>query len=150
MFAYASPQPASFVFVCRCGRTCRRVTKARQTAFGCATNVWQTAERYPLTVGTSKGIHIQYIYVGNAEQYMFCIVSLSHASFAFAFRCKPGLTRTHISLWSDGSCPPFWNLCSCSFWRSKLNFKILKITIFLNFSRFKVHYFWNHPRITYR
>ncbi len=31
---------------------CRRVTEARQTAFGCVTNVRQTAECYPSTVGT--------------------------------------------------------------------------------------------------
>ncbi len=41
----------------------RRVTEVRQTAFGCVTNVWQTVEHYPSTVGTSKGICIQYIYV---------------------------------------------------------------------------------------
>ncbi len=42
---------------------CRRVTEARQTAFGCATNVWQIAELYPSTVGTSKRIRIQYTYM---------------------------------------------------------------------------------------
>ncbi len=44
---------------------CRRVTEARQTAFGCATNIWQTDKCYPSTVGTSKGIHMQYVYVGS-------------------------------------------------------------------------------------
>ncbi len=42
---------------------CRRVTAARQTALNYATNVRRTAECYLLTVGTSKGICIQYIYV---------------------------------------------------------------------------------------
>ncbi len=42
----------------------KRVTEARQTAFGCATNVRQTVECYPSTISTSKEIRIQYIYVG--------------------------------------------------------------------------------------
>ncbi len=44
---------------------CRRISEARQTAFGCVTNVRRTAECYPSTVGTSKGIRIQYVYVGS-------------------------------------------------------------------------------------
>ncbi len=44
---------------------CRPVSEARQTAFGCATNIWQTAKHYPLTISTSKGIRIQYVYVGS-------------------------------------------------------------------------------------
>ncbi len=44
---------------------CRRIPEARQTAFGCVTNVRQTAECYPSTVGTSKGIRVQYVYVGS-------------------------------------------------------------------------------------
>ncbi len=43
---------------------CRCVTEARQTAFSYVTNVRQTAKCYPSTVGTSKRIRIQYIYVG--------------------------------------------------------------------------------------
>ncbi len=43
---------------------CRCVTESKQTAFDCATNIRQTAEQYPSTVCTSKGICIQYIYVG--------------------------------------------------------------------------------------
>ncbi len=43
----------------------RCVTKVRQTAFECAINIGQTAECYPSTVGTSKGICIQYVYVGS-------------------------------------------------------------------------------------
>ncbi len=43
---------------------CRRIPEARQTAFGCAMNVRQTAECYPSTVGTSKKIRVQYVYVG--------------------------------------------------------------------------------------
>ncbi len=45
------------IFKCRC------VTEASQTAFGCAPNIRRTAKLYPPTVGTSKGIHIQHIYV---------------------------------------------------------------------------------------
>ncbi len=33
---------------------CRHVTEVRQTAFGCATNVWRTVECYQSTVGKSK------------------------------------------------------------------------------------------------
>ncbi len=35
--------------------------EARQTAFGCAMNVQQTAECYPPNVGTSKEIRIQHV-----------------------------------------------------------------------------------------
>ncbi len=57
-------------------------------------------ECYPSTVGTSKGIHIQYMYIrciwcfGKCQivyKPMFCLASLPHASFAFVFKCKPGL-----------------------------------------------------------
>ncbi len=44
---------------------CRRVPEARQTAFGYVTNVRRTAECYPSTVGTLKGIRVQYVYVGS-------------------------------------------------------------------------------------
>ncbi len=44
---------------------CRRVTKARQKAFGYTTNIRQTAECYPSTAGTSKRIGIQYNYIGS-------------------------------------------------------------------------------------
>ncbi len=82
---------------------CRCVTEARQAVFGCATNVWQTAKHYLSTVGTSKGICIQYVYNGYIRchgkcrtvykyvqmYHTFCLTLLQHASFAF--RCKPGL-----------------------------------------------------------
>ncbi len=43
----------------------RHVTETRQTAFGSVTNVRRTAECDLSTVGTSKGIRIQYVYVGS-------------------------------------------------------------------------------------
>ncbi len=78
---------------------CRHIPEARQTAFGCVTNVWRTAKCYPSTVSTSKGIRIQYVYEGrfaasaNAEQSTdlpaWTYASFSHA--AFVYRCKPAL-----------------------------------------------------------
>ncbi len=80
---------------------CRCVTEARQTAFGCATNVPQTAKCYPLTVGTSKGICIQYIYVGSICCLGKCRIvytctihsalTRQHASFAFSFCSRSGV-----------------------------------------------------------
>ncbi len=78
------------------------MTEVRQTAFSYAMNVRQTAERYPSTVGTLKGIHIQYVYVGSIwcigecrtvyQMYcMFYLASLPHAPFPFAFICKSRL-----------------------------------------------------------
>ncbi len=78
---------------------------ARQTAFGCVTNIRRTSKCYLSTVGTSKGICVQYIFVGSIRCLGECrtiykfthinvrIVFTSHA--AFAFRCKP--TLRHIT-----------------------------------------------------
>ncbi len=74
------------------------VTKARQTALICKTDVQRTVEWYASTVGTSKRICIQYIYIGFIRclcvcrtvvhmYHTFCLVSLPHASFAFVFDC---------------------------------------------------------------
>ncbi len=80
---------------------CRRVIKARQTAFSCATNIRQTAKCYLSTVGTSKGIHIQYIYVGSSRCLGKCWTvyectvhsasALVRIRVPFACRYKPGL-----------------------------------------------------------
>ncbi len=82
----------------------RRITEGRQTAFGCATNVRQTAKCYPSTVSTSKGIHIQYVYVGSIRCHGKCrtvyeptihsasALNRMRRSRLFAFGCKPGLT----------------------------------------------------------
>ncbi len=40
---------------------CRHIPEVRQTAFGCAMNVRQTAECYLPNVGTSKEIRIRYV-----------------------------------------------------------------------------------------
>ncbi len=91
---------------------CRHVTEVRQTAFGCATNVQQTAEWcYSSTVGTSKGIRIQYVYVGSirylgqCQTVYECIIHSASALFRivncvripFACRCKPGLRWMRIN-----------------------------------------------------
>ncbi len=67
--------------------------------------VRRTVECYLLTVGTSKGSRIQYIYVGSIRclgecwtvykmYHTFCLALLPHALFTFAFRCKPGFIKT--------------------------------------------------------
>ncbi len=68
----------------------RRVTEVRQTEFG-----------YPSTVGTSKGIRIQYVYVesirciGKFRTVYECTIhsasALTRIRIPFACRCKPGL-----------------------------------------------------------
>ncbi len=68
---------------------CWCVTEARQTAFGCATNVRQTAECYSSTVGTSKGIRIQYLYVGLICCLVECqtIYRFTHINICIVFAC---------------------------------------------------------------
>ncbi len=74
---------------------CKRVTEARQTAFGCATNVRRTAECYPLTVSTSKGIRVQYVYVGSIRCFGECrtIYKFTHINVRIVFVCR---IRVHI------------------------------------------------------
>ncbi len=69
---------------------CRHVTKARQTAFGCVTNVWRTVECYPSTVGTSKGIRVQYVYVGSIRCLGECrtIFKFTHMNVRIVFACR--------------------------------------------------------------
>ncbi len=116
--------------------------KRRQTTFGCATNVRWTAECYPSTVGTSKGIHIQYVYVRsfdplvNSEQctnvpYILPRL-LPHVSFVFAFRCKPGLRRYNVN-----GCvhPPF-----CSLFYKNYLFTYTKFSLLCVFGTFWIQY----------
>ncbi len=68
---------------------CRRVTEARQTAFGCVTNVRRTAECYPSTVGTSNGIRVQYVHVGSIRCLGECrtIYKFTHMNIRIVFAC---------------------------------------------------------------
>ncbi len=69
---------------------CRRIPEAKQTAFSCVTNVRRTAECYPSTVGTSKGIRVQYVYVGSIR----ClgerrtIYRFTHMNVRIVFACR--------------------------------------------------------------
>ncbi len=64
----------------------------------------QITERYSSTVGTSKEIHIQYVYgsircLGECRTVYKCTIgsaSLPHVLFAFTFRCKPSLGRKNF------------------------------------------------------
>ncbi len=101
-----------------CGneRNVDEVAEEQQTAFVYAANIRWTAERYPFWVGTSKkntfamlGIRLTrrmpnkpiFVHMGHS----FGFASVSHASFAFAYRCGPGSTyslcHTHRHLWSS-------------------------------------------------
>ncbi len=71
-------------------------------ARSCATNIRQTAECYLSTVGTSKVILIQYVYVGSirclceCRTVYKCTIRSALPRFRmrhslFAFRCKPDL-----------------------------------------------------------
>ncbi len=62
-FTWECKQDANTTFENDANVRCKRVTEVRQTAFGCAMNVWRTAKCHMSTVGTSKGIRMQYVYV---------------------------------------------------------------------------------------
>ncbi len=68
---------------------CRRIPEVRQIAFGCVTNVRQTAECCPSTVGTSKGICLQYIYVESIRCFGECqtIYAFTHMNVRIIFAC---------------------------------------------------------------
>ncbi len=98
--------------------------RGRQTVFGCATNVRRTAVYYPSTVGTSKGICIQYVYVwlirclGKCQTVYECTIQSAsplvcmHHSCPH-FRYKPDFTLASLSLfclWNE-----YWCLWSCLF-----------------------------------
>ncbi len=69
---------------------CRRIPQERQTAFSCVTNIRQTAKYYPSTVGTSKGIRVQYVYVGPICCLGECrtIYKFTHMNVRIVFACR--------------------------------------------------------------
>ncbi len=69
---------------------CRRISEARRTAFGCVTNIRQTAKCYLSTIGTSKGIRVQYIYVGSISCLGKCrtIYKFTHMNVHIVFTCR--------------------------------------------------------------
>ncbi len=110
---------------------CRRVTDARQIAFGYATSIRQTAERYPYCRYLKGNLHTIRLYMvdslpgrmpNSVQMYhMYCLASCPHMSFVFAFGCKHGLTI-------------FLNI-SFKFLRNFLKFPTELLTNFLKSSR---------------
>ncbi len=76
---------------------CRRIPEARQTAFGCVTNVRRTAKYYPPTAGTSKGICVQYVYVGSIRCLGECrtIYKFTHMNVRIIFAYR---VRVHVPM----------------------------------------------------
>ncbi len=90
---------------------CRCIPEARQTAFGFVTNVRRTAKCYPSTVGTSKGIRVQYVYVGSIRCLGECwtIYKFTHMNVRIVLACR---VHVRIPIWTP---PAFFTVTGSVF-----------------------------------